>query len=123
VAEQAKRAREGPGRDTGLRVPVPAEACRDRKCPFHGDVRVRGRLLEGLVATAKMSNTVVVERGYLKYNPKYMRSERRRSRIPAHSPPCLGVEEGDRVLVGECRPLSKTVHHVVVERRVSRGVD
>ncbi|RLG67396.1 30S ribosomal protein S17, partial [archaeon] len=37
-----------------------------------------------------------------------------RSRIPAHSPPCLDIKEGDIVKIGECRPLSKTVHFVVL---------
>jgi len=41
---------------------------------------------------------------------------KRRSRIPAHAPPCLGLEEGDTVRIAETRPLSKTKSHVVVER-------
>nr|AJS12927.1 30S ribosomal protein S17, small subunit ribosomal protein S17 [uncultured archaeon] len=45
-----------------------------------------------------------------------MRYERRKSRIPSHSPPCVGAKEGDHVKIAECRPLSKTVSFVVVER-------
>jgi small subunit ribosomal protein S17 len=34
----------------------------------------------------------------------------------AHSPPCLEVREGDRVKIAECRPISKEVAFVVVEK-------
>ncbi|OYT66510.1 30S ribosomal protein S17 [Candidatus Bathyarchaeota archaeon ex4484_205] len=92
----------------------PKRACSDKKCPYHGDVSVRGKYIIGKVVSTKMTNTVIVLREYLKYDRKYMRYERRRSRIPAHSPPCLDIKEGDIVKIGECRPLSKTVHFVVL---------
>jgi small subunit ribosomal protein S17 len=85
-------------------------------CPFHGELPVRGRVLEGVVVTSKMDKTVVVERDYLLYMPKFKRYERRRSRIPSHNPPCIDAREGDRVTIAESRPLSKTVSFVVVEK-------
>jgi len=94
----------------------PKKTCEDRDCPFHGDLRVRGRVFEGIVASAKMDKTVVVKRDYLFYVPKLMRYERRRSRIPSHNPPCIGAGEGDRVIIAECRPVSKTVSFVVMEK-------
>jgi small subunit ribosomal protein S17 len=108
-------------RDIGLRVAAPEIECKDRKCPFHGEIAVRGKCLTGTVASAKMTNTLVVERKLLKYIPKYERYARRRSRIAAHCPPCLQVQVGDVVRIAECRPLTKTVHHVVVEK-VRSGV-
>jgi len=72
--------------------------------------------MEGVVVSAKMDKTVVVRRDYLKYVPKFKRYERRHGHIPAHSPPCLNVEAGNRVKIAECRPLSKTVSFVVVEK-------
>jgi len=63
-----------------------------------------------------MEKTVVVEREYDVRVPKYDRYMKRRSRIPAHAPPCLGLEEGDTVRIAETRPLSKTKSHVVVEK-------
>ena len=66
--------------------------------------------------SVKAKKMAVVEREYLRYVPKYMRYEKRRSRINAHLPPCLEVKEGDPVRIAECRPLSKTVAFVVVER-------
>jgi len=72
--------------------------------------------LDGRVVSAKMTKTVTVERNYLNYVAKYTRYEKRRSRIMAHSPPCLEVHEGDRVKIAECRPISKEVAFVVVEK-------
>jgi len=95
---------------------VPKKSCDDKSCPFHGELSVRGRVLEGSVVSAKMDKTVVVRRDYLHYVSKYRRYERRHGHVPAHSPPCLEVKEGDRVKIAECRPLSKTVSFVVVEK-------
>jgi small subunit ribosomal protein S17 len=99
----------------GLNVTEPEEACSDQHCPFHGSLAVRGQTLEGTVASTAMEKTVVVEREYDVRVPKYDRYMKRRSRIPAHAPPCLGLSEGDRVRIAETRPLSKTKSHVVVE--------
>ena len=94
----------------------PKKACEDTNCPFHGELSVHGRVLEGVVVSSKMDKTVVVRRDYLHYVQKFMRYERRKSRIPSHNPPCVGAKEGDHVKIAECRPLSKTVSFVVVER-------
>jgi len=94
----------------------PKKTCSDKNCPFHGTLPIRGRVLEGVVATAKMDKTIVVQREYLQFSTKFVRYERRRSHIPSHSPPCIDVKEGDRVRIAECRPLSKTVSFVVVEK-------
>ncbi len=91
------------------------EKCDDELCPYHGHLRVRGKILEGKVVSDKMDRTVVVERDRLFYLRKYERFEKRRSRIPAHNPPCINAKVGDRVKIAECRPLSKTVAFVVVE--------
>ncbi|MEM1563834.1 MAG: 30S ribosomal protein S17 [Candidatus Bathyarchaeia archaeon] len=95
----------------------PKKTCNDRNCPFHGSLPIRGRILEGVVVSAKMDKTVIVRHDYLKYVPKFMRYERRRSRIPSHNPPCIDAKEGDRVVIAECRPISKTVSFVVVEKK------
>ena len=94
----------------------PKKTCDDVNCPFHRELPVRGRVLEGTVVSAKMDKTVIVERDYLSYISKFKRYERRRSRIPSHKPPCIDVKEGDRVVIAESRPISKTVGFVVVEK-------
>ena len=62
-----------------------------------------------------MDKTVVVEREYLHYVRKFRRYERRRSKIHAHNPPCINAKKGDKVLIAETRPISKTVSFVVVK--------
>lgn len=99
-----------------LSLKRPRKTCSDRNCPFHGKLPIRGRVLEGTIVSAKMDKTVVVQRDHLNYMPKFKRYERRRSHIPAHSPPCISAKEGDWVKIAECRPISKTVSFVVVER-------
>ncbi|AQL43552.1 30S ribosomal protein S17 [Halorientalis sp. IM1011] len=103
----------------GLNVERPEEACSDENCPFHGTLSVRGQTLEGEVASTDMDKTVIVEREYDVKVPKYDRFMKRRSRVPAHAPPCVDLEVGDTVRIAETRPLSKTKSHVVVERVAS----
>lgn len=102
-------------RDIGIGVPVPDTVCDDKKCPFHGTVSVRGKIFEGVVVSVNPHRTIVVEREYLHYVPKYKRYERRRSKIHAHNPPCLNAGKGDRVKIAECRPLAKNVAFVAVQ--------
>ena len=92
----------------------PERECSDRKCPWHSNISVRGSLLVGRVAKIRMHNTAVVEREYLVWVRKFKRYERRRSRIHVHNPPCVGAKEGDTVLIGETRPLSKSVSFVIL---------
>ena len=99
-----------------LALKKPRKSCGDRNCPFHGTLSVRGRVLDGTIISAKMDKTVVIRRDYQLYVPKFKRYERRHSHINAHNPQCLNVKEGERVKIAECRPLSKTVSFVVVER-------
>lgn len=94
----------------------PRKSCEDRNCPFHGTLAVRGRVLDGMVVSSKMDKTVIVQREYLQFTSKFVRYERRRSHIPSHNPPCLDAKEGERVKIVECRPISKTVSFVVVEK-------
>nr|GMC55511.1 40S ribosomal protein S11-like [Ipomoea batatas] len=41
--------------------------------------------------------------------------EKRHSNIAAHVSPCFRVKEGDHVIIGQCRPLSKTVRFNVLK--------
>lgn len=103
-----------------MTIKKPELECNDVDCPFHGTLAVRGRMLEGTVVSTRMQKSVVVQMSYTKYNKKYERYSRMRSRITAHSTPCIPVNVGDSVRIGECRPLSKTKNFVVVE--VLKGV-
>jgi small subunit ribosomal protein S17 len=93
----------------------PDVKCDDQRCPFHGELAVRGRIFEGTVVSTRMQKSVVIQRSYTKFDKKYDRYARMRSRITVHSTPCLPVKVGDIVRIAECRPLSKTKSFVVVE--------
>jgi small subunit ribosomal protein S17 len=99
-----------------LTAKKPKKSCDDINCPFHGTLSLRGHALEGIVVSDKMEKTIIVRRDYLNYVPKFKRYERRRSNIAAHSPSCLEIKTGDKVKLAECRPISKTVSFVVIEK-------
>lgn len=90
--------------------------CEDKNCPRHGTLSVRGTIIEGVVVSDKAKNTIVIEREYLHYVPKYERYERRTTRISVHKPPCMEAKVGDIVKVGECRKVSKTKSFVMLEK-------
>ncbi len=103
-------------KNIGLELKPPGKDCLDRKCPFHGYLPVRRKTIEGRVVSARMRGTLVIQRDYVHYYKKFLRYERRRRRISAHNPPCIAAGEGDTVRIAECRPISKTVSYVVVEK-------
>ncbi len=101
-------------------VEAPKEKCSDKNCPFHGNLKVRGRVFEGVVVSDKMAKTVKVQWERLRYIKKYERYLKTKSKVSAHNPPCINARLGDRVKIMECRPLSKTKNFVVVQI-ISRG--
>lgn len=103
-------------RSIGLGIKNPAEKCSSLECPFHGTLKVRGKTLTGEVVSLKPRDTVVIEKRYLCYVPKYERYERRKKKIIAHKPKCIKLSRGDEIKIAECRPISKTKRHVVVEK-------
>ncbi|XP_033210578.1 40S ribosomal protein S11-like [Belonocnema kinseyi] len=111
-------------RNVGLGFKAPREALEgsyiDKKCPFTGNVSIRGRILTGVVQKLKMQRTIVIRRDYLHYIRKYNRFEKRHRNMSVHlSPAFRDVEIGDVVTIGECRPLSKTVRFNVL--KVTKG--
>uniref|UniRef100_R7WEL8 40S ribosomal protein S11 n=1 Tax=Aegilops tauschii TaxID=37682 RepID=R7WEL8_AEGTA len=118
-ADKAKRPGKAGNRfwkSVGLGFKTPREAIDgtyiDKKCPFTGTVAIRGRIIAGTCHSAKMNRTIIVRRNYLHFVKKY---EKRHSNIPAHISPCFRVKEGDHVIIGQCRPLSKTVRFNVLK--------
>mmetsp|Transcript_13107 Transcript_13107/g.26586 ORF Transcript_13107/g.26586 Transcript_13107/m.26586 type:complete len:154 (-) Transcript_13107:180-641(-) len=110
-------------KSVGLGFKTPQEAIEgdyvDKKCPFTGNVSIRGRILRATVVSTKMRRTIVVRRDYLHWIRKYKRFEKRHRNIPAHCSPCFRVRDGDFVTIGQCRPLSKTVRFNVL--RIDRA--
>lgn len=102
------------GKDIGLGISGPEKECQDEKCAWHGKLSVRGRIFRGRVKSSRSHHSAIVEWTYNKYIPKYQAYERRKSRVTAHNPPCMNAKEGDRVIIAECRPVSKTKNFVIV---------
>lgn len=61
----------------------------DNKCPFTGNVRIRGRILNGIVQKLKMQRTIVIRRDYLHYVRKYSRFEKRHKNMSVHLSPAF----------------------------------
>lgn len=108
-------------RNIGVSVIAPRKTCEDKLCPFHGTLSIRGKLLTGIVTSAKAPKMIVVSREYPIPVQKYKRFQRSRSKVHAFLPSCIDVKEGQEVRIAECRPLSKTVSFVVVEVSVQDG--
>lgn len=64
----------------------------DKKCPFTGNVSIRGRILTGIVLKMKMQRTIVIRRDYLHYVRKYSRFEKRHKNLSVHLSPCFRSE-------------------------------
>jgi len=108
--------KEKEARNIGINVKPPSESCNDKNCPFHGSLSVRGQIITGVVYSTKMRNSILVKKDYLRFIPKYERYEKRTSKYSAHCSPCIKVEVGDEVRIAECRPISKTISFVTIEK-------
>mmetsp|Transcript_124583 Transcript_124583/g.348914 ORF Transcript_124583/g.348914 Transcript_124583/m.348914 type:complete len:167 (+) Transcript_124583:82-582(+) len=106
-------------KNVGLGIKTPDTATEgnyvDKKCPFTGNVSIRGKILKGMVVSTKMKRTIIIRRNYLHYIKKFDRFEKRHSNMAVHCSPCFEPKEGDIVTVGQCRPLSKTVRFNVLK--------
>ena len=62
-------------KNVGLGFTTPREAKEgkfiDKKCPFTGNVAIRGRILQGVVKSTKMNRTIIVRRDYMHFIKKY----------------------------------------------------
>ncbi|TET80221.1 MAG: 30S ribosomal protein S17 [Candidatus Heimdallarchaeota archaeon] len=104
-------------KNIGLKVKAPEKECDDAHCPFHGKLAVRGKLFDGKISSTKAKQTITLQKEAPVYFSKFRRYARAKSTIHAHLPACIEVQEGDRVIAAECRPISKSVSYVVVEVR------
>lgn len=92
----------------------PEKECSDVNCPYHGSLSIRGKTFVGRVISDSMQRSVKVGWENAVKDPKYSRYYKTRSKVTAHNPDCIDAKEGDKVLIAETRPLSKTKHFVVV---------
>lgn len=73
------------------------------------------RRLIGVVKSDRMKNTVVVETSKLVLNPRFKKYVRQRTKHYAHDVK-QEAKTGDKVLIEECRPLSRLKRWRVVRR-------
>lgn len=99
----------------GMGIESPKNKCEDRHCPFHGDIKVRGRLLVGTIIKKDPSKTATFVLERMTYIKKYERYKKKFTKLRVHNPPCIDAKIGDKVKIGECRPISKTKKFVIVE--------
>ena len=93
---------------------MPSQACADRKCPFHGELKIHGRIFTGTVLREVFHKTATIEFPRRLFIKKYERFEKRKTRVKAYAPECIAITRGDMIRVVETRPLSKTKNFVVV---------
>jgi small subunit ribosomal protein S17 len=95
-----------------------AEAkCKDKNCNFHGSLKTRGKVFEGIIKK-KFPKRIVIEFEKTIYIKKYERYAKSRTKVHARLPECMEkeVSVGDLVRVQECRPLSKIIHFVFTKK-------
>jgi len=99
------------------RKAIIGDLCKDRDCPFHGKLKVRGRTFEGEVIR-KFPKRITIGFERMIYIRKYERYAKSKTKIHARLPVCIenNIDIGDTVLIRECRPLSKIIHFVVIKK-------
>ena len=60
-------------RNIGIDIEKPTRDCNDRNCPFHGQVSIRGKLIQAKLIKTKARHTAVVRKEFFHYIKKYMR--------------------------------------------------
>lgn len=103
-------------KNIGIDVKLPEKECSDKKCPFHGSLSVRGRIIKGIVVSKDVHTSATIESERTIFVKKYERYLKKKSRIRVHNSPCINAQVGDEVKAMECHPLSKTKHFVIVEK-------
>lgn len=77
--------------------------------------QTRGRVFEGKVIK-KFPTRVVIEFERTVRVKKYERFFKKRSRMHARLPNGMHINIGDYIRIQECRPLSKIIHAIVIEK-------
>ena len=75
----------------------------------------RGRIFEGTIIK-KFPGRVVIVFDRTVYLQKYERFYKKRSKMHARIPAGMNLEIGDYIKIQECRPLSKIIHAMVIEK-------
>ncbi|MEK7503829.1 MAG: 30S ribosomal protein S17 [Patescibacteria group bacterium] len=71
--------------------------------------------LTGFITSNKMQKTVVVEVESIKHHPKYLRTYKMHKTYKAHTA-SGDYQIGDKVIIEECRPMSKDKRWLVLKK-------
>lgn len=84
-----------------------------KKAPTEVGKKPIKRTLKGTVVSDKMDKTIVVLVERIKQHPRYKKRYKVRKKYKAHDPENKH-KKGDKVIIEECRPLSKEKKWVVI---------
>lgn len=95
--------------------------CPDKTCPIHGNLKTRGNTFKGIVILKKQKR-VAIEFERMTYVKKYERYTKSKTKMHARLPECMekDIQIVDLIKIQECRPLSKIIHHVVIQKIKSK---
>jgi small subunit ribosomal protein S17 len=71
--------------------------------------------MTGIIKSNKMNKAVIVTVYQTKIHPKYHKRYQTRKSYPAACLDSSKFKTGDKVIIKECAPVSKTIHFKVVE--------
>ena len=59
-------------KNIGINVKIkPKDECNDKNCPFHGNLKIRGNIFNGIVVSCKKEKSALVEMPRFYYLSKY----------------------------------------------------
>ncbi|MFH0874258.1 MAG: 30S ribosomal protein S17 [Candidatus Komeilibacteria bacterium] len=76
---------------------------------------INRRRFEGIVTSTAMAKTIVVEVSRVTWHPKYKKQYKTAKKFKAHDI-VGGFQVGDKVLIEECRPISKDKKWRVIKK-------
>lgn len=84
---------------------------------INSNISARGRIFEGIVIK-KFHKRIVIEFERMVKIKKYERYAKSKTKIHARLPENMEneIKTGDYIKVQECRPLSKLIHFIVIEK-------
>ncbi len=94
---------------------LPDTGSGDIKCPFTGGLKLHGRTFTGIVVSKDTHRTVKVSWKTRHFVKKFERFTEKKTKVAAHNPDVISAKIGDRVIIAECRPISKTKKFVIIK--------
>jgi small subunit ribosomal protein S17 len=88
---------------------------KDKKCPFTGNLKLRGKIFSGIVVSKDTHKTAIIEWSTRHFVKKYERFIIKKTKVAAHNPEVISAQIGDLVIICETRPISKTKNFVIIK--------